>query len=495
MRIPSLLLLPCLTVSATAQFVALQPLPARGMMPAFQAGMTFSHAPDTIVRKLPNLPVQLGTFAPGGPNNPKYDIDDIEAFILSRFEVSVDLDVDAMSTGNDLLPVVYDPDGHIYRIQSGNSNGWATLYLTRIDPNGNGGADIFGYYFDNPTFPSGLARRIYHEVIRGDYQTGPLAPPPTANIVAMDVNMGLIHSNQGFLESPVLPDKATLFLSLSTASAHDLEFWGVVTDPDPIDGAAIFAVGYDSFGQVQSFTLHCTGTDLGVPPQTNVDALGVAWVQQPIAATNPLHQPLSANSRLYILSFDDPLNGEEMFVSAKPQAPAGQPVVTKWDPLRTYDGLSLVGPNGRLAGKVKGVCAQDPDAAAGTHSWGVPGVDLATLEGIPMPPSTMNLSVTAVGNGPGQTAGDVFALHGVLSGGTYTGASIVGLFFTYPGGSFFNLLPNNRPAGGQPYSFQTPIAFPWYASFNEYEVILLTTPVSGSGFEVSTRSRLRRVNF
>jgi hypothetical protein len=75
---------------------------------------------------------------------------------------------------------------------------------------------------------------------------------------------------------------------------------------------------------------------------------------------------------------------------------------------------------------------------------------------------------------------------------------LVGLRFEHLGDSFFIFLPN-RPAGGQPYSFTTPINVPWVVVSggglgpHEYEVMLLTTPVAGgSSFEVSTRVQLRR---
>lgn len=499
----TLFVVPLLAASAAAQYVSLQPLPARGMMPAFQAGMTFTHAPSRIVRKEPNLPVILGTFAPGGQDVPDYDLADVFAWIGMG-----ELEVDAMSTGNDALPVVHDTalSAGFYRIQTGTSAGWATLYLSRVDPAlPTGGADVFGYYFDNPAFPPGLTKSIYHEIVRADYQAGPFAPPAGSDVLAMDVNMGLIHSNQGFRETPILPEIRRLYFSLSHASAQLLEETGFVASSDPIDGAAIFVATYDEMtGQVDGVELHRTGAELGVPAGANVDALGVARVSMPAPAIGATHRAVALNEFLHVLSLDDNEGGgEELFVSAMVQnQPPPQLPIRVFAPLRTDDGLGLVGPSGRLKGFVKSVCIQDPDAPRGGHALGVPAGDTFVAPGsASVTPSTMNLSVTTKGTGPGAIASDTFQLYGVLSGGNQQGESLVGLWFTHLQQSFFLLLPN-RPAGGQPYSFVMPITVPWnvtstsvLGSINEYEVVLLTTPVAGAGFEVSTRSLLRRVCF
>jgi hypothetical protein len=154
-----------------------------------------------------------------------------------------------------------------------------------------------------------------------------------------------------------------------------------------------------------------------------------------------------------------------------------------------------VGPNGRLVGSVESLCAQDPDIPHGAHSFGIPGIDTFVPPGSnQVLKSSMNLSVAAIGVLPATPGHDVFTLHGVLSGGAYTGATLVGLYFTHQQQSFFMALPN-RPAGGQPYPFTItpPINIPWSGpGINEYDVLLLTAPVSGPGFAVSTRAQLRR---
>jgi hypothetical protein len=417
--------------------------------------------------------------------------------------------IDAMSTGNDLLPFAYQSPAQAgdatggFRLWQAATTSWATLYVSRIVDSGpNVGADIIGYYFENPGFPSQLRQGIYQEVIRADYRGGDVPAPPTANILALDVAMGLIETNRGRIEAGVLASVNKLYFSLTNESATALQNSGAVTHPSGLDGATIFVANYAYDGTVTSVSVHLSRSELNLPAGVDIDALGVGTVSVPVTVTGTQFTPLLQHSFLYVISAGE-TGGvshlpEELYVVGTPQDPPPPNQNRVRAPLRTATGQILVGPGGVLPGRVKGVCAQDPDTATGTRAYGVPKIDAFGQR--------LGLSLTARTKGPISGAlTDQFHLSGVLSGWLRPGPSTVYLVVTHlnapvtspPTDPYHIYNLPLRQATDDNYEFALTLNFPWAQAMqsNDYEIFVTTTPwmsPPGSPLDFSITSMLKR---
>lgn len=493
----SLVTLPLLAGSLAAQ-LQVQPLPTRGMMPSFPAGLVFDNNLSQIVRKEAGLPAVLSSFAgSGGSGIPEYTVDSIMDCLLIQANglALAPIQIDAMSTGNDLLPIVYNTTVGDFRITAGNAGGWATLYLSRTLPPGPGfadvGADIVGYYFENPTFPAPFRLGIYTEILRADFSPAVAAP---TNIAAMDFAMGLIEANGGQRDRGIIESLDSLYFSLTPASAAQPNLATVVNASGPVDGATIFVANFDlQTGKVVRVGVHATGADLLLPPQTDIDALGMCLV--PSSLTQPTGLGLRGGSFCYIISANDGQLPEELQAVGTPYNPNNPyqwPSNTRLRRgLHDAQGQILIGQGGVLQGRVKGICSQDPDFPLGCMSFGTPIAD--TLPATPR----MGLSLTARDLNPMSTGSDKFTLTGVLTGwGTQTAAAKVLLAIEHPLGTVqFKELPN-RAAGQNAYPFSVDLGFSWQpGDINDYKFTVVTTPLPmtpSSIFDGSISSIFRR---
>lgn len=493
----ALVTLPLLATSLLAQ-LHVEPLPMRGMMSSFPAGLVFDSAPSKIVRKRPGLPAELDSFeGTGGSGVPEFTVDAIMECLNQQANglPLFDIEIDAMSTGNDLLPIAYFGGSDDFRITVGNSAGWATLYLSRTLPPGNGnpdvGADIVGYYFDNPTFPAPFRLGIYTEILRSDF-TPALAAP--ANIAAMDFAMGLIEANRGQRDRGVIETLNKLYFSLTPGSAAQPFLAQAVGATGSVDGATIFEASFDpSSGRVVQVSVQATRADLLLPPGTDVDALGMFWVRP--STPPPAGLGLAASTFCYILSANDGQLGEELMVVAtpyNPNAPTQPPSNVKMlRPLHTAQGQILMGVGGALQGRIKGICSQDPDFPFGCMTFGTPIFDF-----LPATPR-MGLSLTARDLDPLSTVADSFTLTGVLSGwGNQKAPGQVLLAIEHPLGTI-NFKPLlNRAVDQDVYTFQLDMSYPWQSGdINDYKFMIVTTPLpvtSTSVWDGSINSIFRR---
>lgn len=469
--------------------------PVRGMMPAFSAGMVFDDSPGVIARKQPGLPGQLDTFANTATSFvSEYSGEAVLARLRYQAGVQIDaLEFDAISSGNDLLPLVWVPGNRTFQVVHSAAQSWATLYLTLTGGEFDG-VSVYGYYSENSTFPLQLRSAIYTELVRSDLVPGNLpVPGPTAQMAGLDVAMGLIHDNRGVTESGVIECLDRMYFSLTPTSAQILWNSGAVPSSVPHDGATIFVANYDrQTGLVASVEVHRTRESLGLPEGSDIDALGVGEVGVAISG-GTIGTPLVVGSMVYLLStaYDDTLPPiEELIVVATP-APGG---TEEQGGLRAHNGQPLVGPGAPEPfdeGRVTNACEQDPEVPTGTMSFGVP----RTLA-LPNAPAVapLNLSLTASWKGVNPPT-DAFTLTGVVSGAGQLGPANVFLAVhnvLLGQWELFSLPP--RLSTDAAYSFQLPLSYAWNGPWNEYEVFVATLPMLATGltFDVTHASWLRR---
>ncbi|MFO1032291.1 MAG: hypothetical protein U1F60_14520 [Planctomycetota bacterium] len=472
------------------------PLPMRGMMAAYDAGMMFSDDPSRIVRKGRNLPVHPSTFAGiGGGAVAEFTVAAIEAQLrlqAANPQLVPALDIVAFSTGNDLLPLVFDTGTQRYRIASASTDGWAALLLTLEPDNGQplyagapasvDGATVFGYYFRNPAFPSQLQQSVYHELLRSDFGSGSPTLASTANISSLDVAMGLIHSNRGALDFGVINTVDRLYFVLSRQCAKLLEDSHAVANPLglPIDGATVFVAHFDVANKRVALVDLCS-TQLGMSG-VQIDALGMAEVRAQ-ATPGPGEVPLTMGSMMFVVSAEAGQLPEELMVVARPQGTPSPAMVP--GRLRTDQGNRLVGGGGLLQGRVKGLCAKDPETSHGAASFGVP-TGTPTL-GATFP-NSMNLSITASWT-QSDPVWDNVTFDGVVTGCDRP-ADALPVFALGMGDPSFGLQPTwftwllpVCPAGTTDYTFELPLQLVWLTGMapNLYDVFVAMVPLSGPG--------------
>jgi hypothetical protein len=413
-------------VAAAAAQVPIIPLPTRGMMSSFPAGVIMSPGGE-IQKKAAGLPVAgvpptLGSFTPS-----YYAAHPVQAIMAKLANLAIPLGVtqiaiDAISSGNDTLPLLYTASGEFWIAQA-NAPGWAVLYLVMEgDPAlaAVGGNAVMGYYFENPSFPQQLRKGIYYELLPSDF--------PGASIPSgLDVAMGEIDDNRGRLIVNSTPVTDLIYFSLTPASAkllcNELQAANALllhtpsvpnTPPVPYTlpapgyytGATIFVAKFDGTGLCSDVQVCEDWQTLGIAPDSDIDALGVGPAPS-VGAQNGF-QCLVPNSPQYVFS----LNGEpgkELLVAADVgNAPNA---VRLQGSLRGNNGDVLLGGGGTLQGRVRGLCARDPEVGGlGGSADGEP-----VIVGDPGTAHCLSLSLAAQTT---STAGpnDQFMLTGVVSG-------------------------------------------------------------------------------
>lgn len=474
-------------------------LPARGMMPAFSAGFVFDGSPGVIARKRAGLPARLDTFQnTASAWVSEYSGEAILQCLRQQTTASVDpLQLDAVTSRNDLMPVVLVESSGTFQVVQSAAQAWSTLYMTVTGP-GFDGNTVYGYYSQNPNFPPQLRSAIYTELVASDLAAGNLpVPGPNSRMAGLDVAVGLIHDNRGVRESNVLECVDRLYFSLTPSSAAALQASGAVSNPTPLDGATIFEAAYNTgTGLVSSVTVHRNGADFGLPEGSDIDALGMGWVRTP-ASGGSIGVPLEAGTMMYVLStaYDPSLPPiEELFVVATPQ---GKP--EQRGGFRAHNGQPLVGPGATEPfnqGRVTNVCEQDPEVPTGTMSFGVPRT--LSVPGAP-PVTPLNLSLDAAWSGV-NPPDDRYLLTGVVSNVGQLGLADVFLCVHSIWDGQWQLFPLPRRLSTDiAYTFEQKLVYPWSGpatsgTFNDYEIFVATMPVGSSSatFDVTHASWLRR---
>jgi hypothetical protein len=444
--------------AATAQVI--YPLPRRGIMPAYPAGLIRTIGGEIEKKEAGVLPVSLVPFDRSGPFR-HYQVDKIMAWLEDRAQGQVEwLQIDAMSSGNDALPLIHDASGEFW-ISQGNA-GWAVLHLA-IEGDPTLGDVVIGYYFDNPSFPQQLRNGIYHELLADELGGG--LP------VAMDVSMGLLEDNGGQLVATSDPVADRIYFSLTPQSA--LQLWNdlalaPLTDvddqpyspptlPGHHTGATIFVAVFNrALGTCSGVHVCEDWESLALPVGADIDALAVGAMQPGL----PLGQGqvgLEPGTRQYVFSTDAPVNGEELLAAARLNNQGPGPLTR--GPLRGNGGDVIVG--GSVLGKVRATCAEDPEVGnLGGSATGAPENHPAT----PTPALSMSLAMRLLGP---RLVDDQFEVTGVLSGwaGGTPQDSMVWLFMQMVGGPLdghqvqFNL--PNRSSNEDVYQFKKKIQLPW----------------------------------
>jgi hypothetical protein len=401
-----LLPIPMVTfVAAAAAQVTTYPLPTRGVMSAYPVGMIMSSQSD-IQKKKAGLPIVFAATT---------QVADVAHYSVPEIMEALGgtaIEIDAMSSGNDALPLVYHTATQEYWVGNANVPGWAVLHLAIDDPLGlgSGAQTVMGYYFANPAFPSQLRSGIYHELIPRDFPTG------AGDIVAMDAAMGMLEDNRGRLEATNNPVRNRVYFSLTPASAAEL--WSSQTAPllhvslspyqppgNTYTGATIFVAEFDAQGQCTTVRVCEDYSSLGLSEADDVDALAVADSQYIV---EPASQPLQPTTLQFVFSTATPIGGEELLVAADvSNGPQGLRIQK---PLRGNNGDRIVGGGGSIGGPVRSICSQDPENVEyGCSAFGEPE-DHAATGGCHM---SLSLAVAHRNTG---IAGDAFELVGVVSG-------------------------------------------------------------------------------
>lgn len=487
-------LTPWLVLTGLAAAQGIRPLPSRGMMTAQSAGMVFENSLGTVVLKGPGLPAGLDLIQSGiTAGVPDYSTKAIARYLQAVTGMDVDIEIDAMSTGNDLLPVVYVPTGGgEFRVAVPTpGSAWATLSLVRKVPGQSHGGDILGYYFENPGFPGQLRNDVRYEAVRADYIVEGF-DPGGADIAALDYAMGQILASQGRQDVGVIESVDAMYFSVTPACAQALD--ALAWFPLPVDAATIFRAAYDSSGEVYELEIECRPPG---PEELDVDALGVAFLSAPAQPTLPGSVQLEPGSTMYLLSFAQGSHGnEELVVLAAPETSIGQdPMVMK--PLRWPGGAPLIGTES-IPGMVTAICTRDPDNNIGAHTFGVP---------IPDSLGSGPVFSLEVQNLPGEQAVDKFAITGVVAGVPYPGASVWLGVWHGPGYVFHNL--GMWPGNQTEFSFQRSLSYTWVpdpgwtgpgpgnhcTNFYEMKVVLVPPNLAGPVLGVSTTCVLRRRDY
>ena len=474
----------------------LVPLPTRGVLPTMQVGMVFSSSPGDIALKGAGRRAVIDQYPGVASGNVRdFTAAALSAWVFAEKGVNWTALIDGISTSNDNLTLVFDSSaggGGIFRIWQAAGTAWAMLNLSLVGSTQVGGADVVGYYFDNPGFPSQLRTAVYFEHVIGDYRDGQLlAPTGLASIEAMDAAMGLIEASGGRIQAGIVDRVNELYFTLTPASAQALHATGAVAASDALDGATILVANYDpQSGLIVDIEVQATGGSLGLPEGADIDALamGFAPVSPVFPAESTLH-PLVPGSLFYVLSLAAGGPDDQLFVVAEPTQNPGTgggattPMGGRRRPLHNEQGKPLLGPAGTLTGNVKSACAHDPESLIESQNYGVPRNDNITV-------ARSNLSLFATEKlgvpvpilNPNQF--DSFDLHGTVSGWGQAMAepSLMFLWIRCDGVDSWKVLPT-RGANDHVYDFTTPVTCarnqdPTAAGRNFYMMSVCTVPLS-----------------
>ncbi len=498
---------PLLALASVAAAQAIRPLPARGMMTAQSAGLVFENDLQTVVHKGAGLPAQLDAMRNvRNPGVPDYTARTITTYLEYLTGVTVEVEIDAMSSGNDLLPLIFVPgsaEGVVpvvaptFRVAvPAPGTAWATLSLVRQVPEQNVGADILGYYFDNPAFPTQLRNAVVQEAVRADFL--PVGFDPNgSDIAALDYAMGQINAMSGRIEVGIIECVDRLYFSVTPISAAAIDALNVI--PEGVDAATILVASYGSSGAVTSLAWAARPPG---PEHLDVDALGAARVTAPVSSTVPTAVQVQPGTTMFLLSFapspfgTPPHGHEELLAYAVPDlAPLVQETEMKLAPLRWTNGNRMIGTE-QIPGQVKGICARDPDWSFGAHTFGVPLVD--GLNSVPV------LSLE-VGNPDGQQLRDMFKVRGVVAGAAYPGAAV---FLAVGHGRGYEVYPlGNWPGTQGQFSFECALDYKWVndtggsvpgvglTCTNVYEMMVVAISPMFGPIGVSTTCLLRRRDY
>lgn len=479
--------------------MVVQPLPARGMMSGLSAGLIFENRPATLVHKGPRLPAVLNTLASQlVPDCAEYDLDAVVEHLNVAHDVRLpSLAVDAISTGNDLLPIAHVPGpgaapGY-YQVTYGHEV-WATLAVVYEEGDEHPAADIVGYYFDNRSFPNLLRNTVVHEILATELASGTFDPQET-KITALDFAMGQILANRGLPDPGILDCVNRLYFSLTRDCAYDVSLLGPPFSM--VDGSTIFEVHYNMYGDLENVTWFQPPAPLEAgTAELDIDALGVAYVTVPSPAVPPATQ--IHVGRMLLVSYTATVGGEELFAIAH-----DQPTSFTALPLRSPTMQKLAGPGGLKQGRVKGLCGRDPEAHFGARSFGVPAVDFvqSTDDAVTLSSThVLSVEVATVTSDTSAPSGlDEVTLSGVVAGAPQNGCDCIlwvlhkGQYRWFPLGVW----PANQTYLPFSIDLDTPWAKPGPNSTlvrNEYELIvtMLPGPTSTVPLALSNRALVRR---
>ncbi len=248
--------------------------PGRG--PFSTTGCVFS-VPETTPEDLVHYRADTGNVAtvqPFGPYAIDFGIASIFTSVLQGHLERLELiDVDAVSLGNDVIPIAWMGGQPRIRPQRA-PDGWAALFFSITnasvvanvpDPmasravGGGAGADLYSWILPGSALGA-FDNTIYLEVAAEQLQV-----ERSEEIDVLDVSLALLAQNGGVPDPMFAPHDKTVFFSLTQKSAEDLApFLGIAPLSD-VSGATIFTAQWEpSLGAWGSITISRRPSDLGL---------------------------------------------------------------------------------------------------------------------------------------------------------------------------------------------------------------------------------------
>ncbi len=225
------------------------------------------------------------------------------------------VDIDAMSTGNSLIPVA--PDGTVQMPSATEfPNFWSALHVSvrrgTIGPGANQhlqsmagqsigeGGEILGYYFPGSQIPAYYMTQPFLEHSAADVSVAQGALPGPAEISAIDSFMPFLET---LGDDPFFPFANTFYFSLTDASAQllvNVDSFAAI-DSTAMNGATIFKITWvdGAWSDVDPVILP---ESIGLSSDDEVDALDVAQSTAEI----PFRLLLSVTSNSLVEVLEDP---------------------------------------------------------------------------------------------------------------------------------------------------------------------------------------------
>lgn len=207
------------------------------------------------------------------------------------------IEIDAISAGNDVIPIVFAPGGPRLRPDRA-PLGWAALVFSfaatpaatnlphpMAERHASGGyaADLYSWILPGSTPLGAFADQMFLEVKAQEVQL-----LQTGDIEALDMSLALLAQNGGAADPLFAPNVSSIYFSLTKASAAHLANVLPVIAADA-SGATVFVVHRDpstppTWGQIQvarsATALGLQGVNANDPSDDEeLDALGV-WTQE-----------------------------------------------------------------------------------------------------------------------------------------------------------------------------------------------------------------------
>ena len=358
------------------------PDPVRGPASAYPVAFvmeTDTGARDLLIKHAGSPKPLLEPFEP--PLQPPYVTPDfrrssIEQSIENELNITFNLVMDAVASGNDRTPLRYDGQNFVFQPFSGSFEAWGAVYLsvaTAVTGNGGWvtsmsgteegpGAEFLGYYVEGSSMPADLVGSVFLEQGRFDF-----APPyPTVNgkpnIVAADLGIPSILSGN----DPILAERSKIYFSITRDCANQIN---TLVPGAAYNGAMVLSMEWNGTSWV-NFNIDKTAAQLELPEDAELDALAVGPPLSAAGLGNIQGNAYLFSHQIGVGTFTSTLP-ERSQLSVYAVVNGQVPPAIVGEPLTLENGLlppvfGLVGTD-----DIDAVCTEDPEAHVRSrfHGW------------------------------------------------------------------------------------------------------------------------------